>query len=143
MHVFSRLCFSLLLGVFPFATVAGSDGSAVGGVDTVGVVCHIRLNSDNVPDVSSLEAWKRAFIKPDMTDQEKAIAAWRTTAMFQHQDVPPLEFLHNELGVQDPIKIFNVYGYSFCSVASCDVAALAPLRGFKGTRLGDQPTQRA
>ena len=37
---------------------------------------------------------------------------------FQHQDAPPNEYLHDELVVQDPIKMFNVYGYSFCSVAS-------------------------
>src|SRR5262249_39745316 len=80
---------------------------------------------------SSLEAWKGVFIRPDMTDEEKALAAWRTTAMFQHQDASPLEYLHNEVGVQDPIKIFNVYGYSFCSVASCDVAALARYAGMK------------
>jgi hypothetical protein len=33
--------------------------------------------------------------------------------------------------VQDPIKMFNVYGYSFCSVASADVEALARYAGLR------------
>ncbi len=96
-----------------------------------GVVSHIKVVSDKVPDVSSMEAWKKSLLKEGMSDQEKALAAWRTTVMFQHQDVPPLEYLHNEETVQDPIKLFNVYGYSFCSVASGNVAALARHAGLK------------
>jgi hypothetical protein len=97
----------------------------------VGVVCNIQVLSDKVPDVSSMDAWKKSFLKDGMTDEEKALAAWRSTVMFQHQDVPPCEFLQHEDVVQDPIKIFNVYGYSFCSVASCDVEALARACGLK------------
>ena len=97
----------------------------------VGVVCNVKVLSDRVPDVSSMEAWQRSFIKPGMSDRDKALAAWRTTVMFQHQDAPPVEFLQNEAVVQDPIKMFNVYGYSFCSVACCDVAALARFAGIK------------
>jgi hypothetical protein len=106
--------------------------AAAASVDKpVGVVCHVQVISDKVPDVSSLEAWKRAFIKDGMTDQEKALAAWRSTVCFQHQDAPPFEYLQSEGAVQDPIKIFNVYGYSFCSVASADVEALARYAGLR------------
>jgi hypothetical protein len=66
-----------------------------------------------------------------MTDQEKALAAWRTAVMFQHQDDPPLEYLQHEGVVQDPIKLFNVYGYAFCSVASANVEALARAAGLR------------
>src|SRR5207249_6063127 len=76
------------------------------------------------------------FLKDGMSDQDKALAAWRTTVMFQHQDVPPREYLQHEDVVQDPIKIFNVYGYSFCSVASCDVEALARAAGLKARGWG-------
>jgi hypothetical protein len=99
--------------------------------EPVGVVSHVKVVCNHVPDVSTLDAWKKVFIRQRMTDQEKALAAWRTTVMFQHQDAPPCEYLQNEEVVQDPIKIFNVYGYSFCSVASCDVAALARHAGLK------------
>jgi hypothetical protein len=42
-----------------------------------GVISHIQVLSDKVPDVSSLEAWQRSFLRPGMTDREKALAAWR------------------------------------------------------------------
>ncbi len=109
----------------------GSLGAAAPADQAVGVVCHVQVLSDKVPDISSMEAWKRAFIKDGMTDQDKALAAWRTTVMFQHQDAPPLEYLQNEGVVQDPIKMFNVYGYSFCSVACADVEALARYAGLR------------
>ena len=32
-----------------------------------GVVSHIKVLSDKVPDVSSLEAWKKSFIKDGMS----------------------------------------------------------------------------
>jgi len=61
--------FTLLLAI-PLAIGAlGSDDPAQVEVDKVGVVCHIRVLSDKVPDVGSLESWKHSFIKNDMTDQ--------------------------------------------------------------------------
>src|SRR5438876_12144736 len=62
-------------------------------VSPAGVVCHIQVLSDKVPDVSSLDAWKKSFLRDGMTDQEKALAVWRSTVMFQHQDAPPCEYL--------------------------------------------------
>jgi hypothetical protein len=41
-----------------------------------GVVSNITVLSDKgPPDVSSLSAWKTSFIREDMTDEEKALAA--------------------------------------------------------------------
>src|SRR5438093_13657118 len=94
---------------------------ASGPSEQVGVVCNVKVVSDKVPDVSSIDAWKKSFLKDGMSDREKALAAWRTVVMFQHQDAPPNEFLQSEIVVQDPIKLFNVYGYGFCSMASCGV----------------------
>src|SRR5215211_2416219 len=104
--------------------------------DAAGVVCHVKVLSDKVPDVSSLDAWKRSFLKDGMSDREKALAAWRTVVMFQHQDAPPVEFLQHEQTVLDPIKMFNVYGYGFCSQASAHVAALARRAGLKARGWG-------
>lgn len=119
----------LILGSLVLTSPAAAEGPQ--GNSRPGVVSHIKVLSDKVPDVSSLEAWKQSFLREGMTDQEKALAAWRTVVMFQHQDNPPKEYLHNETVVQDPIKIFNVYGYSFCSVACCDLAALARSAGLQ------------
>lgn len=96
-----------------------------------GVVCNVTVLSDKVPDVSSLEAWKKSFLKDGMKDAEKALAAWRTVRMFQHQDAPPAEYLQAEDIVQDPIKVFNVYGYAMCSPASAHVSALARTAGLQ------------
>src|SRR5262252_3318509 len=99
--------------------------------DQVGVVCHVKVVSDKVPDMTNLETWKKAYIKDGMTDAQKALTVWKTVRSFQHQEAPPNEFLQNELAVQDPFKIFNVYGYSLCSIASCDVECLARCAGLK------------
>ena len=104
----------------------------------VGVVSNVKVLSDKVPDVSSLEAWKAAYIKPGMTDQEKAIACWKTVVQHQHQTSPPREFIHHEDDVQDFLKLANVYGHSYCSVAAAEVMCLArslglPARGWTVT----------
>lgn len=93
--------------------------------DDVGVVSHVKVVSDKVQDVSSLEAWRQSFIKPGMSDREKALAVWRSVVMFRHQDIPPNEFLEAETHPHDPIEDFNVYGYGQCCCASANVEALA------------------
>lgn len=97
----------------------------------VGVVSHVQVLSDKVEDVSSLEAWRRSFLREGMEEGEKALAVWRSVAAFQHQDAPPREFLQAEEVVQDPIKVFNVYGYGFCSMHSSAVEALAREAGLE------------
>lgn len=91
----------------------------------VGVVSHVNVTSDKVQDVSSLGAWKKSFIKPGMTDREKALAVWRSVVMFRHQDIPPNEYLDTDEHPHDPIEDFNVYGYGQCCCASANVEALA------------------
>ncbi len=102
---------------------------------TVGVVSHVKVLSDKVRDVSSLEAWKRSFIRDDMTDEQKAIAVWRSTVMHRYQDAPPIEFRH-EGCVHDPIKTFNVYGYGMCCCASSNIEALARYVGLEARGWG-------
>ena len=80
-------------------------------------------------DVSSLEAWKQSYISPGMTDQEKAIAIWKSIVQHQHQNTPPNEFVHPETNVLDFIKIANVYGYSYCSVAAAELTSLSRYAG--------------
>jgi hypothetical protein len=130
-----RTSFALLVAAVLVAARASADEPQP-KPPTVGVVSHIQVLSDKVPDVSSIEAWKKSFLKEGMSDQDKALAAWRTAVMFQHQDAPPNEFLQHELTVLDPIKVFNVYGYGFCSMASANVAALARAAGLKARGWG-------
>lgn len=102
----------------------------------VGVVSFVKVLSDKVPDVSNVESWKKAFIKDGMTDQEKALAIWKTVGTFQHQDVPPAEYLTHEDIVYDPIKVFNVYGYAMCGNACSHVNSLARYLGYKARGWG-------
>jgi hypothetical protein len=125
-----------ILAALLIATVAGSGdrATAAEAPRPVGVVSHIKVLSDKVADVSSLEAWKRSFIADGMTDQEKALAIWKSNVAFVYQDAPPIEFLH-EGCVHDAIKDFNVYGYGMCCCASARVEQLAryvglPARGW-------------
>ncbi len=106
-------------------------GGACRAADAPGVVSHVKILTDQVEDVSSMEAWKRSFIKPGMTDAQKAQAVFATVLKFRHQDIPPNEFLLAEAHVHDPIKTFNVYGYGQCCCASSNIEALARYVGLQ------------
>jgi hypothetical protein len=97
----------------------------------VGIVSNVKVVSDKVPDVSSMEAWKKSYITDGMSDEQKAIAVWKTVATYQHQDACVNEYVQNEDSVQDSIKIFNVYGHSFCGMASAHVMSLARYAGLE------------
>ena len=113
--------------VWSAAFVVGA-ACACGAAESVGVVANVKVVSDKVKDVSSLEAWKQAYIKEGMTDKDKALACWESVVAHQYQDSPPVEFLNNENTVQDAIKMFNVYGHSFCGVAANELVSLARRR---------------
>ncbi len=125
-----------LAAVLAFASLAAGDPAAQetrpsARDNPVGVVCHVKVLSDRVPDMTNLDTWKKAYIKDGMSDEQKAMAVWRTVRTFQHQDAPPVEHLQNEDVVQDPFKVYNVYGYAFCSVASSGVEALSRHAGLQ------------
>lgn len=95
-----------------------------------GVVSNLKVLSDKAEDVSSPEAWKAAYIKEGMSDQDKCIAIWKTIVKYRHQGPPPLEFLQNESNVHDALKTINVYGYGMCCCASSNIESLARYIGF-------------
>jgi hypothetical protein len=132
----SALALALAAQSASSSSAQASEDKAPLPPEKVGVVSNVKVVSSGVPDVSSLEAWKASFIKPGMSDEEKAMAAWRTVASFQHQDSPPSEYLANEDTVCDAIKMFNVYGYGFCSMASAHVNTLARSVGLEGRGWG-------
>lgn len=115
-----------------FATLLLSTGLwAAQPAPPVGVVSHVQVRSDKIEDVSSLEAWKKSFIKDAMSDRQKALAVWESVVKFRHQDAPANEFLQNEAHPHDPIKVFNVYGYGQCCCASAHIEALARHAGLQ------------
>ena len=76
-------------GVTAVAAARAAEGAAPGSANPVGVVSNIKVLSDKVPNVSSLEAWKKSFIKEGMSDKEKALAIFRTEVTFQQADARP------------------------------------------------------
>jgi hypothetical protein len=122
---------ALLILVAPVVSAQDRKLVSPKSPEQVGVVCHVKVVSDKVPDMTNLDTWKKHYIKDGMSDAEKALTVWKTVRTFQHQEAPPNEYLQNEQAVQDPLKIFNVYGYSLCSIASCDIECLARHAGLK------------
>ena len=111
------------------ATVALSCAVASGQV-----VSHLNLVSDKSPDISTLEAWKKSYIKDGMSEQDKAVAIFNTVVRYRHQANPPREFLQSEMAgghVHDPLKNYHVYGYNQCCCVSGETMALARYLGYE------------
>src|SRR5262245_1158796 len=103
-HLFIVLCLTAFS-----ASLFGSEP------EKPAVVSFVKVVSDKVPDISSIDAWKKAFIKDGMSDEEKALTVWKSVVAFRHQESPPLEYLVFDDTVNDAIKLFNVYGYCMCN----------------------------
>ncbi len=75
-------------------------------------------------DFRNLKEMVAGALRPGMSDREKAIALWRlqTTHRF-HASTTDAE-------VNDPVKVFNVYGYTTCGDDSICLAGLWRTAGF-------------
>jgi hypothetical protein len=123
-------CATPLLTVL--CALATADAQAAEADKTVGIVSHVKVVSSAVPDVSSMEAWKKSCVKDDMTPPQKALAVWRTVAAFGLEGAPIAEFMGGgEDCVHDPIKTFNVYGCNFCCCSAGMVEALGRYLGME------------
>jgi hypothetical protein len=111
--------------------MAGASQTALAAdAANVGVVSHVKVVSDKVEDVSSLEAWKKSNITDSMTDTQKLIAIWKTVVKYRHQDDPANEDICSAGNVHDPMKTIHVYGYGMCCCASANVEGLARFLGY-------------
>jgi hypothetical protein len=96
----------------------------------VGVRLHnLKVLSDRVDDVTTVENILASFVKPGMDDAERAKALWAAAVRYRHQAPPPDEFLAADWEAHDPVKLFNVYGYCMCCCSSAVVEALNRLDG--------------
>ena len=127
-----RIC-GLLLSVLIACLVLPANAAPLAqpAAGTPGIVSHLLVLSDKSEDVSSPEAWAKTYIKPGMSDQEKALAIWKTVVRYRHQTNPPNEFLSPENNVHDPLKTIHVYGVGICCCASSNVCGLARYLGMK------------
>jgi len=113
--------------------LAPALGCCLFAADTpVGVVTHIKVVSDKVEDVTTLADWKKTYIKDGMSDQEKAIAVWKSVVKYRHQTAPPQEAIQLGGCAHDPMKTIHVYGYGQCCCASSNIEGLARFIGLKG-----------
>ena len=89
-----------------------------------GRVNGLKVLSDKVDDVTTVEQIVKSFVKPGMTDQQRAEALWRAAVKYRHQQVPANEYLDGDEHPHDPVKVFNVYGYCQCCCSSAILEAL-------------------
>jgi hypothetical protein len=94
-----------------------------------GRINNLKVLSDKIDDVTTPENILKSFIKPGMSDEQRAKALWTAAVRYRHQTVPPNEFLSDEWEAHDPAKIFNVYGYCMCCCCSSVIEALNRLDG--------------
>src|SRR5262245_51460128 len=71
---------------------------------------NLKVLSDRTDDVTTAENILKSFVKPGMTDAERAAALWRAAVRYRHQTSPPNEYLAADWEAHDPVKLFNVYG---------------------------------
>src|SRR5262249_20675083 len=87
-------------------------------------VNNLKVLSDKVDDVTTVENVLTSFLKPGMTDEARARAIWAATVKYRHQAPPPDEGLAADWEAHDPVKVFNVYGYCMCCCSSALIEAL-------------------
>ena len=114
-----RLAATLLLLTVPVRAQT-PDRPADGG----GRINQLKVLSDKVDDVTTVENIVKSFVKPGMSDQERSKALWTAIVKYRHQTAPPNEYLAGDWEAHDPVKIFNVYGYCMCCCCSALVEAL-------------------
>jgi hypothetical protein len=106
---------SLLLGSLAIAEDLPSRG---------GRINNLKVLSDKIDDVTTLDNIVRSAVKPGMEDAERAKALWATIVKYRHQTLPPNEYLAADWEAHDPVKIFNVYGYCMCCCTSAMIESL-------------------
>jgi hypothetical protein len=119
-----------LLGPLVVGAVLLFAVSPASGDEPAGARLHnLKILSDRVEDVTTAENILKSFLKPGMSDGERARALWAAAVKYRHQAAPPQEYLAGDWEAHDPVKLFNVYGYCMCCCASSLVEALNRLDG--------------
>ena len=109
-----QACVSALVLAGAFATPSFGDDRRA---SPAGRVNNLKVLSDKIDDLTTPENILKAFVKPSMSDAERAQAIWRGTVKYRHQTSPPNEYLAADWEAHDPVKIFNTYG-SACAAAA-------------------------
>ena len=79
------------------------------------------------PDLTSQDAILASILKPDMKEEEKALAIWKFLVDWRYHFTPAEQ--GDEL--HDPVKFLNVYGYGFCDDCATNFTVLARKAGLR------------
>jgi hypothetical protein len=90
---------------------------------------NLKVLSDKIDDVTTVENILKSFTNPKMSDAERSKALWTAVVKYRHQSAPPDEQLAADWEAHDPVKIFNSYGYCQCCCCSALIEALNRLDG--------------
>jgi hypothetical protein len=115
----------IVLTAIPSLSARGGEGAEPGG----NRIHHLKVLSNHVDDVTTVENILHSFIKPGMSEAEQAKALWIAAVRYRHQTAPSHEFLAGDWEAHDPVKLFNVYGYCMCCCSSALIEALNRLDG--------------
>jgi hypothetical protein len=113
--ILTTIAFAVLL---PASTQAQEPRAPGGRIN------QLKVRSDKIDDVTTVENIVKSFAKPGMSDQDRAQALWRAIVKYRHQTTPPNEYLAGDWEAHDPVKILSVYGYCMCCCTSALVEAL-------------------
>lgn len=110
---------TVVLVSFPAAAQDGAGGR----------VNNIKVLSDKIDDVTTVDNILKSFLKPGMSDADRAKAIWTASVKYRHQTTPPNEQLAADWEAHDPVKLFNVYGYCMCCCCSSLIESLNRVDG--------------
>lgn len=83
--------------------------------------------ASGAPDLTTRDAILASVLRPEMTDEEKALALWAALATWRHHDVAAAAGLE----ASDPVKLLGVYGFGFCNDVAHGLAALLVQAGVR------------
>src|SRR2546421_12044408 len=124
MNCRAGIVLSVVLVTFAHLLSPSPRAIAISNIQRGARVNNLKVLSDKVDDVTTVENILKSFTKPGMSDEERAKGIWTAAVRYRHQTAPPNEFLAADWEAHDPVKLFNVYGYCMCCCASSIIEAL-------------------
>jgi hypothetical protein len=101
MRSFKIMTVAMIVFVWPIWAGA-HDRSREGGR-----VNQLKVLSDKIDDVTTVENIVKSFAKPGTSDQERAKGLWKAIIRHRHQTTPPNEHLAGDWEAHDPVKILR------------------------------------
>ena len=93
-------------------------------LEIVGPASNPKIIVNNAPDLSSARSIVDSIVTNTMSDKEIAVAIWKFVVQNRYSWFPPEVTYGFDKEDRDPVKMFNVYGYGFCSESSAVLEAL-------------------